>query len=396
MNVGVGSPARYLECFEFFLAPYPIGGTPEQGDPAKAPDLTVNSWYCDSSEGCEPLTLEAAVINMKAAGIMTVVSAGNSGPSCGSVRNPPAIYGSAYTVGSTASDYTLSSTSSRGPAGTTGLVKPDIVAPGSGVRSAYNGSDSSYTTMSGTSMAAPHVAGGVALIWSAAPALKNDQDATAALLNGSAMKLTSIVEGCGGNYTSGPNNSWGYGLLDLHSAYDSTTFNLNVNLQGTGSGIVGSAPAGIHCPGGCSHRFGNGVKVTLSAAPGDYSIFSGWTGACTGNLCEVTMDMDREATALFNLDMPRSTRIDKPAKHDYPSLTAAYGAASSGATISAWGITFQEDLVCGEDKEITFKGGYDQNYFSNDGYTSIHGKVELGKGSMSVERMIILNVEGED
>jgi serine protease AprX len=390
MNVGVGSPATYLECFEFFLAPYPIGGAPEQGDPAKAPDLTVNSWHCPSSEGCLPLTLETAVNNMKAAGIMTVVSAGNSSFSCGTIVDPPAIYGSAYTVGSTASNYTLSPFSSRGPAGTTGLMKPDIVAPGSSVRSAYNASDSSYTTMDGTSMAAPHVAGGVALIWSAAPALRNDQDATAALLNGSAMKLTSIVEGCVGDYTNGPNNSWGNGLLDLHSAYDSTTFNLNVNLQGTGSGIVGSAPAGIHCPGGCSHRFGSGVEVTLRAAPGDYSIFSGWTGACTGNLCEVTMATDREVTALFDLDMPHSTRIDLPAQADYPSLTAAYGAAASGAVISAWGITFHGDLVCGEEKAITLKGGYDQNYFPNGGFTSIHGKVELRKGSMTVERMIIL------
>jgi hypothetical protein len=239
-------------------------------------------------------------------------------------------------------------------------------------------------------MAAPLVAGGVALIWSAVPGLKNDQDATAALLNGSAEKLTSIVEGCGGDYTSGPNNSWGNGLLDLHSAYDSVTFTLSVNIEGSGSGSVSSSPDGISCPSGCSHSFGNGVKVTLSAAPGDYSIFSGWTGACTGNLCEVTMEMDREATALFDLDMPHATRIDKPAQTDHPSLTAAYGAAASGAVISAWGITFQEDLVCGEDKEITLKGGYNRDYNANGGYTTIHGTLELRKGSITVERIIIL------
>src|SRR5438093_7518793 len=37
MDVGVGTPARYIECMEFFLAPYPVGGDPSQGDPTKAP-----------------------------------------------------------------------------------------------------------------------------------------------------------------------------------------------------------------------------------------------------------------------------------------------------------------------------------------------------------------------
>ena len=41
---GNGTPARYIECMEWFLAPYPIGGG--QGDPTKAPDITINSWDC--------------------------------------------------------------------------------------------------------------------------------------------------------------------------------------------------------------------------------------------------------------------------------------------------------------------------------------------------------------
>ena len=57
MNVGVGAPATYLECLEFFLAPYPVGGDPSQGDPSKAPDITINSWGCPTSQGCSPTTL---------------------------------------------------------------------------------------------------------------------------------------------------------------------------------------------------------------------------------------------------------------------------------------------------------------------------------------------------
>ncbi len=52
MNDGVGTPATYTECYEWFIAPYPVGGTPDQGDPSKAPDVINNSWGCPPSEGC--------------------------------------------------------------------------------------------------------------------------------------------------------------------------------------------------------------------------------------------------------------------------------------------------------------------------------------------------------
>jgi len=235
MDNGDGTPARYLECFEFFLAPYPVGGTPAQGDPAKAPDVTNNSWGCPPSEGCSWDTLQAAVAAQRAAGIMTVVSAGNSGPGCGTVSDPPALYDDSYSVGATTSSDGLASFSSRGPAsanqGNPNLLKPDIVAPGVGVRSAVPGGG--YQSWQGTSMAGPHVAGAVALVWSADATLKNDQTATETLLNASAFRLASVVEGCGGDYVNGPNNSWGYGLVDVKQALTE-----DVTLQATAVAIA--------------------------------------------------------------------------------------------------------------------------------------------------------------
>ena len=220
MEQGYGTPATYLECFEFFLAPYPIGSDPSQGDPSKAPDVTNNSWGCPPSEGCSWDTLKSALEAQVAAGIMTVVSAGNDGPSCGSVQDPPALYDAAYSVAATDSGNSLASFSSRGPAsnnlGDPNLMKPDISAPGVSVRSSVPGGG--YASLSGTSMAGPHVAGAVALLWSARPELKNDQAATEAILNDSALRLPSIVEACGGDYVNGPNNSWGYGLVDIKQA----------------------------------------------------------------------------------------------------------------------------------------------------------------------------------
>jgi len=217
MNVGYGTPVTYLECFEFFLAPYPVGGTPTQGDPSKAPDVTNNSWTCPSSEGCSWSTLQAAVEAQRAAGIMTVVSAGNAGSTCSTVSDPPAIYAAAYTVGAlnTGTD-TIASISSRGPVTIDGSnrPKPDLAAPGTNVRSCIpNGA---YGIKSGTSMAAPHVAGAVALLWSANPALKNQIDATEQLLNEQAFHINSTACSSSG----WPNNTYGYGRLDVKAAVD--------------------------------------------------------------------------------------------------------------------------------------------------------------------------------
>src|SRR5947199_5759877 len=139
MEVGNGTPARYIECMEFFLAPYPIGGG--QGDPTKAPDITITSWGCPTSEGCSPNTLQAAVEAQAAAGIMMVVAAGNYGSSCSTVTDPPSLYAESYSVGAlnTGTD-TIASFSSRGPVTVdgSGRIKPDISAPGTNPRSASN------------------------------------------------------------------------------------------------------------------------------------------------------------------------------------------------------------------------------------------------------------------
>src|SRR5213080_4429897 len=177
MDVGNGTPASYIECMEFFLAPYPINCTPAEGDPTKAPDITINSWGCPVSEGCVVGDeLQAAVEAQRAAGIQMVVAAGNSGPSCSTVSDPPSFYDASYTVGALVNGTdTIASFSSRGPVTRDGSnrIKPDITAPGTTVRSAWNGSDSQYISIDGTSMATPHIAGAMALLWSALPDLRH-------------------------------------------------------------------------------------------------------------------------------------------------------------------------------------------------------------------------------
>jgi subtilisin family serine protease len=217
MDEGFGTPATYLECLEFFLAPYPVGGTPAQGDPDRAPHVTNNSWTCPPSEGCDWDTLQAAFEAQRAAGIMTVVAAGNTGSSCSSVEVPPAIYDSVYSIGSTNLFDEISSFSSRGPVlvDGSGRLKPDISAPGEDVRSSAAGGG--YQSASGTSLASPHVAGAVALLWSASPSLIGRIEATETIFNSTAEGWTS--DQCGDPADAVPNNVYGWGILDALSAY---------------------------------------------------------------------------------------------------------------------------------------------------------------------------------
>ncbi|MBW1686429.1 MAG: S8 family serine peptidase [Deltaproteobacteria bacterium] len=181
MDGGLGTPARYTECFQWFMAPTDAEG--QNPDPTKAPHIINNSWYCPPSEGCvDPMILETVVENTRAAGILVVVSAGNSGPSCASVDAPPAIYDASFSVGATDDFDGIASFSSRGPVEIDGSMrlKPDVSAPGVGIRSSRRGGD--YRIMSGTSMAGPHVAGLAALLISAHPELAGDVDALEAAI----------------------------------------------------------------------------------------------------------------------------------------------------------------------------------------------------------------------
>jgi hypothetical protein len=80
----------------------------------------------------------------------------------------------------------------------------------------------------------------------------------------------------------------------------SQAYTLTVTLSGTGSGTVTSDPAGIDCGADCNESYSVNTLVTLTATPEAGSIFSGWSGACSGtDLCIVTMDAARMVAATF-------------------------------------------------------------------------------------------------
>ncbi len=214
MNSGVGTPATYAECFEWFVAPTDLNG--QNPRPDLAPDVINNSWSCPASEGCNPDSLITVVEDVRAAGILVVVSAGNSGSGgCSSINTPAAIYDASFTVGATDSDDQIAIFSSRGPVTVDGSnrLKPDVSAPGVSVYSSYP--TNSYTSMSGTSMAAPHVAGLAALLISAHPSSRDQVDQLEQIIT-SCLPLRPPRDLCSdvpGSPRS-PNNVYGYGRVD--------------------------------------------------------------------------------------------------------------------------------------------------------------------------------------
>jgi subtilisin family serine protease len=222
MNGGNGTPATYTECWQWFLAPTDLAG--QNPDPAMAPDVINNSWGCPPEEGCDTNATNAmrlVVESVRAAGIVPVSSAGNSGSACSTVSTPAAIYDAVFTVGSTTSADAASSFSSRGPVTVdgSGRMKPDIAAPGSNVRSSIPGG--AYASFSGTSMAAPHVAGLVALLLSIDPALAGDVSRIEQIVRASAFHPAAASQVCGGVDTIVfSNNTFGAGRIDALAMYN--------------------------------------------------------------------------------------------------------------------------------------------------------------------------------
>ncbi len=219
MDRGVGSPATYSECYQWFLAPTDLNDL--NPDPSKAPHVINNSWSCPLFEGCtDPLVLLSVVEAVRAAGILTVHSAGNKGPFCSTIDSPAAIYDASFTVANSTSSDTIAASSSRGPVliDGSGRIKPDISAPGTSIRSSLPGGG--YGLLSGTSMAGPHVAGLAALLFSAQPDLVGRVEQVERLITSSAVPINTLDE-CGGIPGDVyPNNTSGWGRIDALNAFE--------------------------------------------------------------------------------------------------------------------------------------------------------------------------------
>jgi serine protease AprX len=225
MDQGIGRPTSYIECFEYFLAPYAQGADPmKDGDPSKAPNIINNSWTCSKEEGCRGDELLPALQAVSKAGIMVVASAGNEGPDCGTIHEGPAMFtGETLTIGAfNHRTDKVAGFSSRGPSALDGGIGPALAAPGVDVLSSIPGGGYEDNGWSGTSMAGPHAVGAIALLWSANHRLIGMIPETKAILFHTATPNPTTTETCGGLQAGTvPNNISGYGFLDVYHAVHS-------------------------------------------------------------------------------------------------------------------------------------------------------------------------------
>ncbi len=198
-DAGASTATAIHQGYQWLLDP---DGNPATDD---APQVVNNSWTF-ATPGCN-LDFEPDLQALRAAGILPVFAAGNGGPGSGSSYSP-ANNPSAFAVGAINNSSVIYGLSSRGPTtcGGSSGVFPELVAPGVNIYTTDLAGF--YTTASGTSLAAPHVTGGLALLLSAFPTLTVSQQESALL--SSAFDLGA----------AGPDDVYGYGRLDLLAAYN--------------------------------------------------------------------------------------------------------------------------------------------------------------------------------
>ncbi len=261
-----------LSSGQFMIAPTDLTGA--NPDPSKRPDIVNNSW--GGVDPGDPFYLEI-VQAWRAAGIIPVFASGNPGPGCG-LGGSPGDFLEVFSVGATDMNDDIAVFSGRGPS-IYGKIHPDISAPGVEVVSSVPGGG--YATFSGTSMAAPHTVGAIALILSAKPALIGDQNSYVAATD--AVRTTAldrIDTACGGDADGDPNNVYGDGRIDAKAAADLVA--TGGTLAGTVTDVGTGGPIG-------------GARITAAGGFRDFTVTTDAAGRYEMVLAAGSYDVGVEA-----------------------------------------------------------------------------------------------------
>ncbi len=272
---GASSTTAVHQAFQWLLDP--------DGDPttADAPQVVNGSWSLGAGPGCD-LTFQPDVQALEAAGVLPVFAAGNYGSGAGTDASP-ANYPESLAVGALGDADTVLASSSRGPStcgGRTGAF-PDVTAPGRDILTTDR--YGLYQVASGTSIAAPQVAGVLALTLAAHPGLTPAQQRDA---------LTSGAADIG---PPGPDPDTGYGRVDALASYD----------LATAPDFTLTAPGHVTIPAG------GAADISVTVAPtrgftGDVALASGATGGITATTAPPVL-VGGAGTATVTVTVPAET-----------------------------------------------------------------------------------------
>jgi subtilisin family serine protease len=348
---GVATAAGIHQAFQWVLDPDRNPAT------ADAPNVVNNSWTL-SSPGCD-LSFQLDLRSLRAAGILPVFAAGNAGP--GSATSvSPGNNPEAFAVGAIDDVGAIDSSSSRGPSscGEPPTTFPELSAPGVNVRSADL--FQSWRSLTGTSMAAPHVSGALALLASASPGTSPDRQA-------SALQLGAMDLGA-----AGPDDVFGAGGLDVFGAYSwlqaapdftvaaspasrstapggSVTYDVSVGSLHSFGGDVSLSLAGL-TPAQASWSFapalvsgGSGtahVTVTTAAgiAPGSYPLRISGTGGGMTRTATVSLDITGGPPDFTLAANPPALTVTRGSTASFTVDIGVRNGFSAPVTLSATGV----------------------------------------------------------
>eukprot|EP00002_Diphylleia_rotans_P009379 TRINITY_DN1951_c0_g1_i1.p1 TRINITY_DN1951_c0_g1~~TRINITY_DN1951_c0_g1_i1.p1 ORF type:complete len:471 (+),score=65.26 TRINITY_DN1951_c0_g1_i1:51-1463(+) len=223
-GVGVAYGAKWIAargCVDAGCATYDLTASaqwvvcPNPPSCSEKPHIVNNSWG-----GGQDDTWYLSYINAwRAANILPVFAIGNSGPNCSTARSPADNEG-AFSVGGSDMSNDIGIFSSRGP-GRLVAQKPDIIAPGVNINSAWYTSDTAYMSISATSMATPHISGAAALLISSRPGISilSIESSLRSTTFKDMQRPSTGLDTCGGvSYNTYPNYIYGHGRVQVDAA----------------------------------------------------------------------------------------------------------------------------------------------------------------------------------